>query len=335
MVRHRARVGVSSGTAALELALRGLGVGPGDEVIVPTNSFIATAEAVSAVGATPVLVDVDEETALITAEIVEDGADPADPLRDPGPPLRPHRSRWTRCSPSAASAESSSSRTPARRTARSTAAGRPARSATPGCFSFYPTKNLGAWGDGGAVVTSDSKLADRVRKLRSHGELTRHYHEMPATHRPPRRAAGGDPPGQARPPRRRQPRPPRCRRGASRGARGQRGRTSGADRRRRRPRLPPLRRPHARPARAPRSPRRGRDRPRDPLSATDPPAARLREPGSYRGQPAGRRAARRRELLAADLSQHQRAGDRSNRDRGRRVRCPQRLGHRPTRHRID
>ena len=64
-------VGVSSGTAALELALRGLGIGPGDEVIVPTNSFIATAEAVSATGATPRLVDVDEGTALLTAEIVE------------------------------------------------------------------------------------------------------------------------------------------------------------------------------------------------------------------------------------------------------------------------
>ncbi len=64
-------IGVSSGTSALELALRGLGIGRGDEVILPTNSFIATAEAVTATGATPVLVDVDENTALLTVEIVE------------------------------------------------------------------------------------------------------------------------------------------------------------------------------------------------------------------------------------------------------------------------
>jgi dTDP-4-amino-4,6-dideoxygalactose transaminase len=172
-------VGVSSGTAALELALRGLGVGPGDEVIVPTNSFIATAEAVSAVGATPRLVDVDEETALITAEIVEDALNPRTRCVIPvhlygrtvemDPLLALCRERRILVVEDACQAHGSLSR------------GRPAGSlGDAGCFSFYPTKNLGAWGDGGAVVTSDSKLADRVRKLRSHGELTRHYHEMPA-----------------------------------------------------------------------------------------------------------------------------------------------------------
>jgi dTDP-3-amino-3,4,6-trideoxy-alpha-D-glucose transaminase len=173
-------IGVSSGTAALELALRGLGVGRGDEVIVPTNSFIATAEAVSAVGATPCLVDVDEETALITAAIVEDALTPRTRCVIPvhlygrtvemDPLLALCRERGILVVEDACQAHGALSR------------GRPAGSlGDAGCFSFYPTKNLGAWGDGGAVVTSDSKLADRVRKLRSHGELTRHYHEMPAT----------------------------------------------------------------------------------------------------------------------------------------------------------
>ena len=173
-------VGVSSGTAALELALRALGVGRGDEVIVPTNSFIATAEAVSAVGATPRPVDVDPETALITAEIVEAALTPRTRCVIPvhlygrtvemDPLLTLCGERGILVVEDACQAHGSLSR------------GRPAGSlGDAGCFSFYPTKNLGAWGDGGAVVTSDPKLADRVRKLRSHGELTRHYHEMPAT----------------------------------------------------------------------------------------------------------------------------------------------------------
>src|ERR1700760_5170660 len=82
-------VGVSSGTEALELALRALQIGPGDEVIVPTNSFIATAEAVSAVGATPRLVDVDAETSLLTAAIVEAAITPATRCVIPVHPQRP------------------------------------------------------------------------------------------------------------------------------------------------------------------------------------------------------------------------------------------------------
>jgi dTDP-4-amino-4,6-dideoxygalactose transaminase len=172
-------VGVSSGTAALELALRGLGIGPGDEVIVPTNSFIATAEAVSAAGATPRLVDVDPETALLTAEIVEAALTPrtrcAIPVHLYGrtvemdPLLELCRARGIRVVEDACQAHGSRYR------------GRPAGSiGDAGCFSFYPTKNLGAWGDGGAVVTDDAELAARVRLLRSHGEGSRHHHEMPA-----------------------------------------------------------------------------------------------------------------------------------------------------------
>ena len=84
----RHAVGVSSGTEALVLALRALEIGPGDEVIVPSNSFIATAEAVSVVGATPRLVDVDPDSHLITAEIVDRSLGPKRALRGPGAHVR-------------------------------------------------------------------------------------------------------------------------------------------------------------------------------------------------------------------------------------------------------
>jgi dTDP-3-amino-3,4,6-trideoxy-alpha-D-glucose transaminase len=172
-------VGVSSGTAALELALRALEIGPGDEVIVPTNSFIATAEAVSAVGATPRLVDVDAETSLLTAEIVAAALTPATRCVIPvhlygrtvemGPLADLCAEHDLYLIEDACQAHGS------------VYEGKRAGSiGHVGCFSFYPTKNLGAWGDGGALVTDDEKIADKVRLLRSHGEGARHHHEMPA-----------------------------------------------------------------------------------------------------------------------------------------------------------
>jgi len=175
--------GVSSGTAALEIALRALGVGPGDEVIVPTYSFIATAEAVSTVGATPVIVDVDPETALITAEIVEAALTPRTrcviPVHLFGRPVEMDpllalcRERGIAVVEDACQAHGALYR------------GRPVGSlGDAGCFSFYPTKNLGGWGDGGALVTSDAELDAKVRLLRSHGEGVRHHHELATgTHR--------------------------------------------------------------------------------------------------------------------------------------------------------
>jgi dTDP-3-amino-3,4,6-trideoxy-alpha-D-glucose transaminase len=175
--------GVSSGTAALEIALRALGVGPGDEVIVPTYSFIATAEAVSTVGATPVIVDVEEETALITAEAVERALSARTrcviPVHlfgrpvDMDPLLALCRERGIAVVEDACQAHGALYR------------GRPVGSlGDAGCFSFYPTKNLGGWGDGGALVTSDPDLDHKVRLLRSHGEGTRHKHELATgTHR--------------------------------------------------------------------------------------------------------------------------------------------------------
>jgi dTDP-4-amino-4,6-dideoxygalactose transaminase len=172
-------VGVSSGTAALELALRALEIGPGDEVIVPTNSFIATAEAVSAVGATPRLVDVDEDTSLLTAEIVAAALTPATRCVIPvhlygrtvemGPLADLCAEHDLYLIEDACQAHGS------------TYEGKRAGSiGHVGCFSFYPTKNLGAWGDGGALVTDDEAIAAKVRLLRSHGEGARHHHEMPA-----------------------------------------------------------------------------------------------------------------------------------------------------------
>ena len=173
-------VGVSSGTEALALALRALEIGPGDEVIVPTNSFIATAEAVSAVGATPKLVDVDPDSHLITAEIVAENLSPnvrcVIPVHlfgatvDLDPILALTKEAGIHVIEDACQAHGANYR------------GRRAGSVgVLGCFSFYPTKNLGGWGDGGAVVTAVPELAERLQLLRSHGERPRYNHRVVGT----------------------------------------------------------------------------------------------------------------------------------------------------------
>jgi dTDP-3-amino-3,4,6-trideoxy-alpha-D-glucose transaminase len=170
-------IGVSSGTEALALALRALEIGKGDEVIVPTNSFIATAEAVSAAGATPVPVDVDPDSHLITAELVAGALSPrvrcVIPVHlfgatvDLDPILALAGEAGIEVLEDACQAHGARYR--GRRVGTLGAAG---------CFSFYPAKNLGAWGDGGAVVTSRPELADRVRLLRAHGERPRYHHRV-------------------------------------------------------------------------------------------------------------------------------------------------------------
>jgi dTDP-3-amino-3,4,6-trideoxy-alpha-D-glucose transaminase len=173
-------VGVSSGTEALSLALRALDIGPGDEVIVPANSFIATAEAVSWIGATPKLVDVDPDSHLLTAAAVEAAIGPKTrcviPVHlmgstvDLDPILEVARRAGIRVVEDTAQAHGADHR------------GRRVGSiGDVGCFSFYPTKNLGAWGDGGAIVTGDEAIADRVRLLRSHGESPRYHHQIVGT----------------------------------------------------------------------------------------------------------------------------------------------------------
>jgi dTDP-4-amino-4,6-dideoxygalactose transaminase len=173
-------VGVSSGTEALALALRALEIGPGDEVILPTNSFIATAEAVSAVGATPRLVDVDPNSHLLTAEIVERNLGPkvrcVIPVHlfgatvDMDPIMELAREAGVHVVEDACQAHGARYRDQ-----------RVGTFGAVGCFSFYPTKNLGGWGDGGAVVTAAPELAERVRLLRAHGERPRYRHRMIGT----------------------------------------------------------------------------------------------------------------------------------------------------------
>ncbi|HET6448471.1 MAG TPA: DegT/DnrJ/EryC1/StrS family aminotransferase [Conexibacter sp.] len=173
-------IGVSSGTEALVLALRALEIGPGDEVVVPANSFIATAEAVSLVGATPRFADVDPATATVTAATVAPliGARTRAivPVHLYGrtveldPLLELARGAGIALVEDAAQAHGARYR-----------GQRVGALGTLGCFSFYPAKNLGAWGDGGAVVTDDPALAERVRLLRAHGEAVRYEHRIVGT----------------------------------------------------------------------------------------------------------------------------------------------------------
>ncbi|MEB3199726.1 MAG: DegT/DnrJ/EryC1/StrS family aminotransferase [Synechococcaceae cyanobacterium] len=168
-------VGCNSGTDALILALRGLGIGPGDEVITASFSFFATAEAISSVGATPVFVDVDDASYLIDPDRIEAASTPATrallPVHLFGRPAamerigaiaRQHNLLVIEDCAQAAGAHID---------------GRPVGSwGDAGCFSFFPTKNLGGAGDGGAVTCHDPQLAQRMRELAAHGMPRRYLH---------------------------------------------------------------------------------------------------------------------------------------------------------------
>ncbi len=170
-------VGLDSGTAALHLALLALGVGAGDEVITTTHTFIATAEAISLTGARPVLVDIDPRTYNIDAHKIEAAITPRTkaiiPVHLYGQPaemdpiLEIASRRNLRVIEDAAQAHGSDYR------------GRRIGSlGDMACFSFYPGKNLGAYGDAGALVTNDDELAAKVRMLRDHGRTTKYEHEI-------------------------------------------------------------------------------------------------------------------------------------------------------------
>jgi dTDP-3-amino-3,4,6-trideoxy-alpha-D-glucose transaminase len=176
----RHAIGVGNGLDALRLVLLGYGVGPGDEVIVPANTFIATWLAVSAAGATPVAVEPEPETHNVTAAGIEAAITPSTraimPVHLYGQPadmdaiVALGRSRGIPVIEDAAQAQGA--RYKGRRAgALADAAG----------FSFYPGKNLGALGDAGAVTTDDDELAERVRMLRNYGSKVKYHHDEQGT----------------------------------------------------------------------------------------------------------------------------------------------------------
>lgn len=171
-------VAVNTGTAALHLVLAAMGIGPGDEVITVPHTFIATAEAITAVGARPVFVDIDPVSFTLDTRLLESAITsrtraiiPVDlygQVADMDPILEIADRRGIPVVEDACQAHGAEYK------------GRKAGSfGIAGCFSFYPGKNLGACGEGGAVTTDDSKLAASLRMWRDHGSSKRYEHVFP------------------------------------------------------------------------------------------------------------------------------------------------------------
>lgn len=168
-------VGVASGTGALHLALLACGVGPGDEVITTAHTFFATAEAISQTGARPVFVDIDPKTYNLDPALVENAVSERTkaivPVHLYGQPadmaslmaIAQRHNLWV--IEDAAQAHGAEFR-----------GQRVGAIGHLGCFSFYPGKNLGAYGDGGIVVGNDLDLLGKVRRLRNHGRISKYEH---------------------------------------------------------------------------------------------------------------------------------------------------------------
>jgi dTDP-4-amino-4,6-dideoxygalactose transaminase len=173
----RYAVGLNSGTTALMLGLLALGVGPGDEVITVAHTFIATAEGISLIGATPVFVDIEPDHCLMDPARVEAAITPRTraivPVHIYGHPSDMDaiadiaRRHGLPVLEDACQAHGALFR------------GRPVGTlGQAGCFSFYPSKNLGAYGEAGAIVTNDESLAEQLRLLRDHGSESKYRHSV-------------------------------------------------------------------------------------------------------------------------------------------------------------
>ncbi len=170
-------IGVGSGTEALWLALLALGIGEGDEVITVPNTFIATAEAISLCGATPVFIDVDEQSYTMNPHLLEGAITPRTkaviPVHlfgqtaDMDPIMEVARKHGLFVIEDACQAHGAEYK------------GKRAGSMGDlGCFSFYPGKNLGAYGEAGGVVANNGELNEVIRMLREHGQSRKYYHEL-------------------------------------------------------------------------------------------------------------------------------------------------------------
>jgi dTDP-4-amino-4,6-dideoxygalactose transaminase len=170
-------VGVGSGTAALELTLRAFNIGPGDEVITVAHTFIATAEAISAVGAKPVFVEIDPLTYTLDPAAFAAAITPRTravmPVHLYGQPADMTRIGEVAARHGVAVIEDAAQAHGA--TWRETPVGALGDAA---CFSFYPGKNLGAYGDAGAMVTRHEEIAAQVRLLRNHGRRSKYLHDQ-------------------------------------------------------------------------------------------------------------------------------------------------------------
>jgi dTDP-4-amino-4,6-dideoxygalactose transaminase len=172
-------VAVTNGTAALQLVLQGLGVGPGDEVITVAHTFIATAEAINAAGARPVFVDIDPASYTMDPALLEKAISPRTkaiiPVHLYGQPADMDAINAIAAKHNLPVIEDSCQAHGAKYKGR-----RAGSLSTAACFSFYPSKNLGACGEGGAVTTNDAELTKRLRMLRDHGSVKKYEHDFPA-----------------------------------------------------------------------------------------------------------------------------------------------------------
>ena len=170
-------VALSNGTAALHLGLLALGVQQGDEVITTPNSFLATAEAITYCGATPVFVDIDPATANLDPKLIERAITPRTraivPVHLYGRPADMDAIREIAARHKLRVLEDAAQAHGTRYRGRRTGG-----LGNAAAFSFYPTKNLGAYGEGGAITTNDDQIAKFARAARSHGQSSRYEHEF-------------------------------------------------------------------------------------------------------------------------------------------------------------